>query len=224
MTEENNQPNQEGTPTPVKADPPPAPAIDVGELAKQVAEQAKSELDKHGGELTAKAAKEIAARLDPDRSKTKELDPILKEFIANPEAFVATLSQVTADKTKEDIRKAQAQEREDTKTLSALSEEYPEVVKENLDIVDAMFSQVSGEAKFKGSSRNEIIEEAVKRTASRLRLKPMSERSSEDSFRNSVFPGVGASSSGSGGSSNGTDSAFDYIKGRREAMQKAKRG
>lgn len=200
--------------TPTQA---PTPSIDVDELARQVAEQASKSVQ---GTITAQAAKEIAAKLDPDRGSSKKPHPLIEELLMDPEGFVSTLSQMTREATTEDIKKAQTQERNDTAKLRELSEEYPEVVKENLDFVDSMFTQVSSDPAFKGKSRNEIIEEAVKRTAKRLKVKPVSERSQDDNYRNSMFPGVGSSSTGT--SSTGTDSAFDYIKGRREAMQKLK--
>lgn len=215
-------PAQGSEPAPSTA--PKAPEVDIDALAKQVAEQASKALTDERGKITQAAAKEIAARLDPDRGRPSSAPhPLLEEFVRDPEGFISTLSTITKESTTKEIKEAQAQERADTNKLKEMSEEYPEVVKENLDIVDAMFSQVSADPAFKSKSRNDIIEEAVKRTAKRLKIKAMSERSSDDSYRNSMFPGVGSSSSGASNTTS-TDSAFDYIKGRREAMQKLKRG
>lgn len=225
MTEENNQPTEGSKEPTTPATPTPEPPkIDIDAIAAQVAKQASESLSGEREKLTKDAAREIARRLDPDHdNKNTQVHPLLAELIKDPEGFVSTLSQVTRESTTKEITEARNQERADNKKLTEMSEEYPEVVGENLDLVDAMFSRVQAEDAFKGKSRNEVIEEAVRRTAKRLRIKPMSERSSEDSFRNSVFPGVG-SSSASGNSTSADDSAFNYIKGRREAMQKLKRG
>lgn len=191
---------------------PKQPEIDIEAIKAQAVKEAREALKGDSENLRKDIAKDLAKRLTGEEDK-QEVNELVKQFFVNPEAFVAAQQEVILERAREQQREESSQQAADNAVLTEMRKEFPEVVDGELDMIDMFFSRVKAEGKIK--DRAEIIREATRRAAKKLKVKPVSERSREDDFTSTTFPAAAALTSHGNVSKEGVSTAVDFLKGRK---------
>lgn len=231
MTTENNPSQTPDTPSPVKKDTAPeapeskAPAVDVEALKKQVREEAaalvaerdaklKGEMEGLEANIRKKLAKQISG--EPD---APEVDPLLKQLVQNPGEYAKAISDLTEQRIEQKKIEQQKQAAADAKAVEPFQKEYPELLDEHMDIVDALVGTNLG----KGMERSEAIKAACETAAKKLKLKSVSERRKEGTYIDTAVPGVGGAGYGGEASFDDVSSASSFIDGLKAKASSRRR-
>lgn len=197
-----------------KPSTPPTPSVDVEAIKKQAIEEAKKVLASDKESMRKEFAQDIAKRITGEEDK-KEVNPLVKALLTDPDTFFSAQHESLLEYVTKELEKKSSTEKEDNAALAKVGEEYPEVVKEHFDYLEVEFNKL--DSKHPDKSRQEKIDMAAKNIAKKLKLKPVSERTSEQDYISAAYPSSGAASYGGGDSTpSSIKSAHDFINGRKD--------